>query len=393
MRTFQRTHPWLRFQVDLREASPRVWMLLGEAQSKAEHIAGVPLLPSVQEHLSQLFLAKGVRATTAIEGNTLSEQQVVQRIQGQLELPLSQEYLGREIDNVVEACNQIGNRVLDGSTGALTAAELLHYNALILKDLPVEKEVQPGFFRQHEVGVGRYKGAPPTDVPHLMERLCRWLDEDFSAPDGSRIAYGILQAVLAHLYLAWIHPFGDGNGRVARLLEFRLLLAAGVPAVAAHLLSNHYNQTRPEYYRQLDRASRSGGDVLPFIEYALRGFVDGLRDQIRIIQNQQLTVHWANFVYGSFRGQDTSAGIRRRRLAHALSARLELIPTAKIRYLTPQLAEAYAGKTDKTVTRDLNHLQKMGILTKTRKGVRIRSELMLAFLPAVLPDQNDGKNG
>ena len=56
-----------------------------------------------------------------------------------------------------------------------------------------------------------------------------------------------------------------------------ILVISGVPAPAAHLLSNHYNQTRSEYYRQLGRASQSGGDVLPFITYAVRGFVDGLR--------------------------------------------------------------------------------------------------------------------
>jgi Fic family protein len=88
--------------------------------------------------------------------------------------------------------------------------------------------------------------------------------------------YAILKAVVAHLYLAWIHPFGDGNGRTARLVEFQILLSSGVPSPAAHLLSNHYNQTRSEYYRQLDRASKSGGELAPFIEYGARGFVAGL---------------------------------------------------------------------------------------------------------------------
>jgi Fic family protein len=66
---------------------------------------------------------------------------------------------------------------------------------------------------------------------------------------------------------------------------------------AAHLLSNHYNETRSEYYRQLDMASRSGGDVIPFIRYAMQGFVDGLRDQINLVRDQQLHVAWINFVY------------------------------------------------------------------------------------------------
>ncbi len=87
MRTYLATHPWITFKLDLTTATYRLWMLLGEAQSKCEHIAGIPLMPSVAEYLHQLYLAKGTQATTAIEGNTLTEEQVLQRFQGKLKLP------------------------------------------------------------------------------------------------------------------------------------------------------------------------------------------------------------------------------------------------------------------------------------------------------------------
>jgi Fic family protein len=60
----------------------------------------------------------------------------------------------------------------------------------------------------------------------------------------------LMKAILTHLYIAWIHPFGDGNGRTARLAELQILLAAGMPMPASHLLSNHYNTTRTDLYRQ-----------------------------------------------------------------------------------------------------------------------------------------------
>ncbi|MCC6745869.1 MAG: Fic family protein, partial [Acidobacteria bacterium] len=62
------TYPWITFRLDLSELSTETWMLLGEARSKCEHIAGVPLKPAVAERLHRLYLAKGVHATTAIEG-------------------------------------------------------------------------------------------------------------------------------------------------------------------------------------------------------------------------------------------------------------------------------------------------------------------------------------
>ena len=98
MRTFHETHPWITFELDLRRAGHTLWMLLGEAKSKCEQLSRVPLLPQVAQHLHRLFLAKGVLATTAIEGNTLSEEEVLQHLRGELNLPPSKEYLSREID-------------------------------------------------------------------------------------------------------------------------------------------------------------------------------------------------------------------------------------------------------------------------------------------------------
>jgi len=107
MRTYLKTHPWLIFQVDLRLLDYVIWVALGEAQSKCEHISGIPLRPSVARQLHMVYLAKGVLATTAIEGNTLTESQVLQHLEGKLELPPTKEYLSREIDNIIEACDKI----------------------------------------------------------------------------------------------------------------------------------------------------------------------------------------------------------------------------------------------------------------------------------------------
>jgi Fic family protein len=231
-----------------------------------------------------------------------------------------------------------------------------------------------------------YRGAPAKDCPYLLDRLCEWLNgPDFQAPDGSPpgtdTVYAILRSVVAHLYLAWIHPFGDGNGRTARLLEFHILLSAGVPSPAAHLFSNHYNQTRAEYYRQLDHASKSGGDIVPFIAYAVRGFVDGLREQLETIWIQQWDVVWRNFVHERFQNRNSTTDTRQRHLALDLGDGGDWVEVGKIPELTPRLAKAYAGKTPKTVQRDLNALVEMGLLARDGRKVRARREIILAFLP------------
>ena len=383
MRTYERTHPWIKFTMDMNKAPYIDWLMLGEAQSKCRHFERVPLLPDVAQHLYSIYLAKGVLATTAIEGNTLTEDEVLRHIEGKLELPPSKEYLRQEVDNIIEACNAIGNHVLEAEVTDISVDMIMRYNELVLKDLPLGEDVIPGEIRTHNVVVGPYKGAPPDDCEYLLSELCGWINRELDAPPEYGMAFGILKAVLAHLYLAWIHPFGDGNGRTARLVEFHLLMSVGVPSIAAHLLSNHYNQTRTEYYRQLDLSHRAETNVFSFMEYALRGFIDGLQEQIDVIKDQQITVHWINHVHAVFKDRDSAADLRRRRLVIDLSHFENPVPVPEVRYISPRIAEAYASKTEKTVKRDINTLVEMNLIAKSGDGVRAMKEAMLAFISPV----------
>lgn len=382
METLERSHPWLRFSIDLRRAPHELWLRLGEAQSKCEHIAGVPLRPDTAARLHRVFLAKGALATTAIEGNTLSESEVLDLLDGKLQLPKSREYLGQEVENIVKACNAITAQV-ENASGALRVEQLTAFNRAVLEGLELPADTAPpGEIRRYGVTVGRYRGAPHEDCEPLLARMCSWLNEPvFLSPASDRIAFALLRAMLAHLYLAWIHPFGDGNGRTARLVEFFILIAAGVPSPAAHLLSNHYNQTRSQYYRQLQAASDSGGDVFPFIAYAATGFVDGLREQLKEIQAQQFDLTWQSFVEDSFGDRPSPSEIRQKHLVLDLGERGDWVPTAALPALTPRLAAAYANKQPKTVTRDLNSLARRDLLEKLGARVRAKRERIHAFLP------------
>jgi Fic family protein len=381
---FEDTHKWLTFSVArLQRAGPRLWAMLGECQSKCEHIAGVPLRPDVAENLHRVYLAKGALATTAIEGNTLSEHEVLQVVKGDdIQLPPSREYLKQEIDNIVGALKGIWKQVGSGTLPPLSVAELEHFNKLVLDGLAIDEGIVPGKIRTHDVGVARYRGAPPEDCRYLMERLAAWLEgPEFGAPPGMGIIWGIIRAVTAHLYLAWIHPFGDGNGRTARLVEYRLLLASGAPSPAVHLLSNHYNLTRSEYYRQLERASASGGDYAPFFEYAVRGFLDGLTEQIGEIRRFQLDVIWRNYVHEAFGDRKTEVEKRRRNLVLALSYVDKPVRMAGIKNINPEMATAYHGASRMLLNRDLNALGKMGLILRDRNGIVANKRVVEAFLP------------
>ena len=383
-RKYLETHPWIRFSVDTREAEITTWLLLGEAQSKCEHVAGALLDPKTAEELHTIYLAKGALATTAIEGNTLTVDQVRLHLEGRLELPKSKEYLKKEVDNIIKACNAIAKEHLYGAGSPLSAEEIKRYNFLVLSDLPKEEDVIPGEMRRHNVTVGRYRGAPSDDCQYLLDRLCKMLEGDFSLGDAWPIASGILKAILAHLYIAWIHPFGDGNGRTARLVEFKLCISAGVPTPAAHLLSNHYNETRTAYYSALDQTSKKK-TPFPFISYALQGYVDQLEEQISKIRQVQYKAFWTNFIHQQFQGLDSTPHKRRRDLMLALSEKTfdnaEWVATAHIIGISGRMHMLYADMTSRAMSRDINALAAMGLLRHRKGKVRPRFEIIEAYLP------------
>lgn len=391
--SYERTHPWLTFRFDLNRLRSADWLALGEAASKSEHIAGAALDPETADNLHSLYLAKGALATTAIEGNTLSESEVRGRIDGTLRLPPSREYLGREIDNIVDACNMLTDELDEENRIPLTVERIRRMNETALRNLEVENYVAPGQIRRTDVSVGSYRCPDWQDAEFLLSRLCTVLDS-FALPHGAQVPHAILKAIFAHLYLAWIHPFDDGNGRTARLVELAVLLEAGMPLPACHLLSSHYNLTRTEYYRQLARASRTENGIYQFSAYAIAGLVDGLRGQIEEIREHQLDVAWINFVYRRFR--DGSGARRLRTLALALSRVREETAIDQLPNLTADLARAYANVSRRTLIRDVAALERMGLLLRGRGTVSAGRELILALLPwrnRTAAKQAVGENG
>lgn len=205
------------------------------------------------------------------------------------------------------------------------------------------------------------------------------------AIEDDAIIYGVLKAIISHLYIAWIHPFGDGNGRTARLLEFQILLASGMPTPAAHLLSNYYNETRQEYYRQLEKTSRTGGNIIPFIEYAITGLLEGLKKQLDLITRYVFDVSWENYIHDQFKNKNKVSDNRRRHLALDISREYlsnKRITSSSIRSISPRLAEDYAGKTARTILRDLEFLAVMGLILIGDNGaISPNDSIMLSFLP------------
>jgi Fic family protein len=391
VRSYEDSHPWISFKAtDINDLGPKLWMLLGEARSKCEHLAGTPLSPETARRFYEVTLVKGAQATAAIEGNTLTEEQVEGIYRGTYKAPPSRAYQEREIRNVLDALMEIDTQVMRGDRLAITPALVRSYNRRVLDGTEYEDHVVPGNIRDYSVGVPGYRGAPADDCEYLVDQLCDWLESDIFRSDDPEISFAlaVASAVYAHLYIAWIHPFGDGNGRTARLLEFLILARCGmVPLPAAHLLSNHYNLTRDRYYRELADASRQR-KATSFVTYAVQGLADGIRDQIDRVRVRQFEVAWVNYVHETM-GQFPSSPTRDRQRSLVLAMPSGVIvPRNDLVGLTPKLAGLYAKAGPRTLVRDLNRLRQAGLIVKGHRGWVSNDSIIRAFLPPIADGPN-----
>ncbi|MCE2489247.1 MAG: Fic family protein [Anaerolineae bacterium] len=409
MRNYLRSHGFIDFKLDLNQLDWRDWQTLGQIQESLSQLADTLLPPGQERGLYELYLLRGARATIAIEGNTLEVEDIARIATGRAfrpGTPGAENYEVREARNIIALYNDIAKRIFSGQVTRVQVQTFLDYNGRILREITPESGASPGGeFRSHPVTIGNSRGAPYDDVPYLTDRLCTFLYHDLEELKAlGSVTQGIFQALLAHLYIAWIHPFADGNGRTARAIELHILIATSVPDIAAHLLSNHYHRTHPEYYEVLDR-SRVQGPV-PFLQYALRGFAELLRQQQQEISARQRINLWESFIQQQFEGRNSDLQQRRRTLALALAVALdEPIALEDIPNLSPILRTLYFEK-PRILQRDLEGLSQMtlrspdsvlgaqaplpaGIVALTDEGARGRAELMKVFRPLVVVDQDD----
>ena len=370
---------WTDFAQILRSAWRRLpattWVLLGQAQAKCAQIDATEISPEAKSKLQSLYLSMGAQGSVAIEGSSLTVEEVQELAEGN---PLGQSALRdleREAENVLEALRLVTQDPAEAKP-SLTTEFICDMHKLIYRDLPSGEDVVPGETRTKGVKVGNYIGPPAEFCRALLDELCEWLEsvpEDASdavASDGvTQFCQTLMRAIFAHLFLLLIHPFADGNGRLSRVIEVKILTEGSIPAMSAHLFSNHYNQTRSRYYELLHEVSfnpECPGEK--FATYALEGFVEGLDEQLATLRAEHTQMIWESFIQRAFAKKTRPSELRQRDVALALLRRSDSISAKEIPELSPELAKAYADKSQKTVTRDLNALETMGIIHQTSGG-------------------------
>ena len=204
--------------------------------------------------LRKLSHVRTIRGTTAIEGNTLTEDQVTAVLAGRRVVAPR-----REIDEV-KGAHRAYEKI--ETFNPYSVKDLLKAHALMTKGL-VER---PGEFRTCAVGVMNGAGfvvhlAPRFElVPGLMDDLFAWLEESEEPM--------LIKSCVFHWCFEDIHPFVDGNGRMGRLWQ-TALLGSWNPLFYAAPVENIVWAHQAEYYAAIRAVEENGLDVAPFIEFML----------------------------------------------------------------------------------------------------------------------------
>jgi Fic family protein len=353
------------FAFSRKYAEEKIGHLVFGARILYETIKDLPILPDFASRLQEEVILKSIFGTAAIEGNPLSEEKVSEL----LAQPEGTDYVKKaevEIINLREAYNFL--RIIPPLSGPklINEAEIKDMHGIITKNLESEKNT-PGAYRNHLVQVGdaEHGGVytPPKirkDIETLMRAYVVWLNGSdmltLTAP---------IRAALAHFHLGQIHPFGDGNGRTARLLEAYLMQAAGIKYVPP-LLSNYYYRNIDEYYRVYSRSIRNKeNDRTDFLEFVLNGLIESLKEIKGKITFFIRLLTLKDF-YGILRNKKEIT----QRQFDFLMMMLETfkpIPASEVARSTPY-SILYRGKSDRTLKRDLKKLTDKNFILYDQNG-------------------------
>ena len=252
--------------------------MLSYVASISEKIGRITLISNMEKkpHLRKNNRIKSIHSSLRIEDNSLTLNQVRDVINGKIVLGEQREI--QEVKNAYCAYGKIAE------INPYSIRNLKKYHAIMTKYL----EEQSGDFRRGEEGV--FHGdecifmAPPAQyVPQLMEELFAWMKE------VAREIHPLILSSIFHYEFVFIHPFSDGNGRMARLWHTAILYR-WKPIFEYIPIESQIEKFQDDYYEAIAKCHVAGESTL-FIEFMLAQ-VDKILDEITVQvdeDNEQLT--------------------------------------------------------------------------------------------------------
>lgn len=268
--------PALAFSASYRRYTPEMSEALVRIATALASIQSASVLPAAADQLRASARVGTVHYSNLIEGNELPLIESERAAHHQLEADTRAKV---ELVNYVDALDLIDSR-LDAGELELTPDFLKELHGTTMKGLG--REDDPHFKPHHEgewrdgiafvvnklTGKAMHEGPPAGEVAPRMDSMFDWLARklDIEAPF-------ILAGVL-HYGITDVHPFADGNGRVARLFQVALLMKAGVLPGRMFSFERFYAEDRDAYYAALRSVRESTFNMAPWLHYFLGGLAE-----------------------------------------------------------------------------------------------------------------------
>ena len=332
----------------------KILKLIGTIESAKEVIENSPLVPAWEAKFREDAMVRTVHHGTHIEGNELNMTEAEKVLAGA-------KIVGRErdIQEVLNYRNVL--KFIEGFDKPEISEDVLkHLHELTTHRILPEETI--GVYRKTQVvvknaatGEVTFRPPPSVEVPFLIASFLQWLNAT-----TADVVHPVLKAGITHYEIVRIHPFLDGNGRVARAAATLALFKEGYDIKRFFSLEEHYDAEPLAYYEGLQSVAKQEGNVTGWLEY----FTEGLAIELTRIKEKVKSLSTDLKIKKSLGGQPLALSERQIKIVENIQENGFL--QNKIFFeLFPMISED-------TVLRELKDLMKKGIVRKegSTKGVR-----------------------
>lgn len=239
---------------------------ISKIEASEEVIRHSPLLPLWEKQFKEDAIVRSAYHGTHIEGNKLHMEEAK-------DILLGKEIIARPRDiqevinyrKVIDFIDEEAAKKIDKITESLI--KKLHrivVHKILAEDQAGEYRTKQVIIRNSQTGEVTFRPPPAIEVQFLMREFTYWLNRQ-----EKDSIHPVLKAGIVHHELVRIHPFIDGNGRIARTMATLILLLGGYDIRRFFSLEEYYDRDALTYYTNLQKAS--SGDLSSWLEYFTLG--------------------------------------------------------------------------------------------------------------------------
>lgn len=269
--------------------SNNILKYIGIIEGAREVIQNAPLVPAWERKFQEDAMVRQVHHGTHLEGNALNFTEAAQVVAGNNVVGRPRDI--QEVINYRNVIDFIGELSTPESDSVQITTELILKLHKLTTDrlLPDEKS---GKYRSTQVVIknsetGEVSFRPPAalEVPVLMDNLLAWLNT------GSLDVHPVLISGISQYEMVRIHPFVDGNGRVARSIATLALYQKGYDIRRFFSMEEYYDKNAAGYYEALQSVGKRDGDLTQWLEYFTEGLAIELTRIKERIQKLSTDIH------------------------------------------------------------------------------------------------------